>query len=281
VNLRGAVVVVTGASSGIGEATALRFADAGARVVLAARRVDRLEALADRIHSRGGEALAAGCDVTSPDEIDALVARVREAHDRIDVLVNNAGLVSGRRQITADGLELTMAVNHFAPFLLTNLLLPRLEGSARSRVVTTSSDAHRGGLIDVADLNGERRWSAWSAYGNSKLANILFTRALAHRLAGRDTVANCLHPGVIRTGLARGAPLPIRIGWRAASVFFGSPKKGASTIVHLATAPEALEISGAYWVDSRPATPSIQAQDDDLAEQLWAASERLTGLGER
>jgi retinol dehydrogenase-12 len=195
------------------------------------------------------------------------------------VLVNNAGLVSGRRRVTTDGLELTMAVNHFAPFLLTNLLLDRLTASAPARVVTTASDAHRGGLIDVADLNGERRWSAWSAYGNSKLANILFTRALARRLEGTGVVANCLHPGVIRTGLARGAPLPIRVGWRVASVFFGSPRKGASTLVYLASAPETADISGGYFVDSRPVTPSLQAQDEDLAEELWRESALLVGSG--
>jgi NAD(P)-dependent dehydrogenase (short-subunit alcohol dehydrogenase family) len=130
----------------------------------------------------------------------------------------------------------------------------------------------------MTDLNGERRWSAWSAYGTSKLANILFTRALARRLEGTDVVANCLHPGVIRTGLARGAPLLVRAGWRAASVFFGSPRKGARTLVYLASAPEAANVSGGYFVDSRLATPSAQAQDDELAEELWEASVRLTGL---
>jgi retinol dehydrogenase 12 len=274
--MRGKTVLITGASSGIGAAAATELAKRGASVVLVGRNPRRTESVARRI---GAEPVSA--DFSSLAEVRRLADLVLDRHDRIDVLVNNAGLVSGRRKITDDGLELTMAVNHFAPFLLTNLLLPRLEASAPSRVVTTASDAHRGGLIDLTDLNGEHRWSAWSAYGSSKLANILFTRALARRLEGRETVANCLHPGVIRTGLARGAPLPIRAGWRLASVFFGSPKKGASTIVHLATAPEAGEISGAYWVDSRPATPSVQAQDDDLAERLWAASERLTGVGER
>jgi NAD(P)-dependent dehydrogenase (short-subunit alcohol dehydrogenase family) len=201
-----------------------------------------------------------------------------ERHERIDVLVNNAGLVSGRRRITGDGLELTMAVNHFAPFLLTNLLLPRLKQSAPARVVTTASDAHRGGLLDMGDLNGEERWSAWSAYGTSKLANILFTRALARRLGGTGVVANCLHPGVIRTGLARGAPLPIRVGWRVASVFFGSPRKGAETIVYLASSPDGADESGGYFANSRLATPSVQAQDDELGEELWAASARLVGL---
>jgi NAD(P)-dependent dehydrogenase (short-subunit alcohol dehydrogenase family) len=130
----------------------------------------------------------------------------------------------------------------------------------------------------MGDLNGEERWSAWSAYGTSKLANILFTRALARRLGGTGVVANCLHPGVIRTGLARGAPLPIRVGWRAASVFFGSPRKGAETIVYLASSPDGADESGGYFANSRLATPSVQAQDDELGEELWAASARLVGL---
>jgi retinol dehydrogenase-12 len=267
-------VVITGASSGIGRAAAIELAEKGASVVPVGRDPRRTAAVASKI---GAEPLVA--DFSSLAEVRRLAATLLDRHERIDVLVNNAGLVSGRRALTADGLELTMAVNHFAPFLLTNLLVDRLEESAPARVVTTASDAHRGGLIDLGDLNGERRWSAWSAYSNSKLANVLFTRALARRLEGTGVVANCLHPGVIRTGLARGAPLPIRIGWRVASIFFGSPASGADTLVHLASAREAAEVSGGYFVDSRPANPSAQAQDDELAEGLWEASMRLTGLG--
>jgi NAD(P)-dependent dehydrogenase (short-subunit alcohol dehydrogenase family) len=266
-------VVITGASSGIGRAAAEELAKRGATVVPVGRDAGRTASLARKI---GAEPISA--DFSSLSAVRGLADELLSRYERIDVLVNNAGLVSGRRKITTDGLELTMAVNHFAPFLLTNLLLDRLRDSAPARVVTTASDAHRGGLIDVSDLSGERRWSAWSAYSNSKLANILFTRALARRLEGSGVTANCLHPGVIRTGLGRGAPLPVRLGWRVASVFFGSPRKGARTIVHLAEAREGGEVSGGYFADSRRATPSVQAQDDELAEDLWEASERFTGL---
>jgi retinol dehydrogenase 12 len=242
-------------------------------VIPVGRDARRTASVARRI---GAEPIQA--DLSSLAEVRRLAANLLDRHERIDVLVNNAGLVAGRRTVTHDGLELTMAVNHFAPFLLTNLLLDRLGASAPARVVTTASDAHRGGLVDIDDLNGERRWSAWSAYGTSKLATILFTRALARRLDGTGVVANALHPGVIRTGLARGAPLPIRLGWRAASVFFGSPRKGSKTLVYLASSPEAAEVSGGYFVDSRPATPSLQAQDDGLAEELWERSAELVGL---
>ena len=266
--------MITGASSGIGRAAAIELAKGGAAVVPVGRDERRTASVARKV---GTEPLVA--DLSSLAEVRRVAATLLERHERIDVLVNNAGLVSGRRTITADGLELTMAVNHFAPFLLTNLLLDRLKPSAAARVVTTASDAHRGGHIDVTDLNGERRWSAWSAYSSSKLANVLFTRALARRLGGTGVVANCLHPGVIRTGLARGAPLPIRVGWRLASVFFRSPAKGARTLVYLASAPEVGEVSGGYFADSRQARPSAQAEDERLAEELWEASARLTGLG--
>jgi retinol dehydrogenase-12 len=266
-------VVITGASSGIGRAAAIELAKAGAAVVPIGRDARRTAAVAKTV---GSEPIVA--DLSSLDEVRRVAALLLDRHARIDVLVNNAGLVAGRRRVTADGLELTMAVNHFAPFLLTNLLRDRLEGSKPARVVTTASDAHRSGHIDLADLSGERRWSRWSAYSNSKLANVLFTRALARRLGGTDLVANCLHPGVIRSRLARGAPLPLRAGWSVASVFFGSPERGARTLVYLASAPEAAEVSGGYFVDSRPASPSAEAQDDDLAEGLWEASARLTGL---
>jgi retinol dehydrogenase 12 len=268
----GKTVVITGASSGIGRAAAIELAGKGANVVAVGRDAKRTASIARKV---GAEPIQA--DFSSLDEVRRVAGLVLDRHERVDVLVNNAGLVAGRRRLTADGLELTMAVNHFAPFLLTNLLLDRMKASAPARVVTTASDAHRGGLLDVADLNGDRKWSAWSAYGTSKLANILFTRALARRLEGTGVVANCLHPGVIRTGLARGAPPLIRLGWRAASVFFGSPRKGADTIVYLASAPDAADVTGGYFSNSRPATPSVQAQDDELAEELWAASARLVG----
>ena len=170
-----------------------------------------------------------------------LAATLLERYERIDVLVNNAGLVMGRRELTEDGYERTFAVNHLAPFLLTNLLLDRLRASAPARVVTTSSDAHRAGHMDLDDLQGERSWSSWGAYGASKLANVLFTRELARRLAGTQVTANALHPGVVRTSLERNMAWPLRIGWTVAKPFFASPKSGASTIVYLAGAPDAAQ----------------------------------------
>jgi retinol dehydrogenase 12 len=279
--MRGKVVVVTGASSGIGASAALELARLGATVVPVGRDEKRLGQVSERIRAvnPGAAAEPLRADFASLSQVRGLAGQLLERHPRIDVLVNNAGLVAGKRTLTEDGYESTFAVNHLAPFLLTNLLRERLIASAPSRVVTTSSDAHRSGRIDLNDLQGERRWSSWRAYSNSKLANVLFTRALSRRLEGHGVVANCLHPGVIRTRLGRGTPIPVRAGWKLVSVFFKSPERGAAMIVHLASAPEAGEVSGGYFADSRQSRPSARATDDELAEQLWARSEELTGLG--
>jgi retinol dehydrogenase 12 len=278
--VQGKTVVVTGASSGIGAEAAVELARLGATVVPIGRDQRRLNAIAARIRDANpdGATEPLSADFASLADVRKLASELLDRHPRIDVLVNNAGLVSGRRRLSEDGFELTFAVNHLAPFLLTNLLQERLRASAPARVVTTSSGAHFSGVLDLEDLDAERRWSTWSAYSNSKLANVLFTRALARRLDGSGVVANCLHPGVIRTRLGRGAPLPVGVGWRVAGLFFASPRKGASTIVYLASAPDAASISGGYFVDSQQRTPSAQARDDVLAEGLWEASERLTGL---
>jgi retinol dehydrogenase 12 len=277
--MQGKVVVVTGASSGIGEAAALELARRGATVVAVGRDEKRLNKVAERIASisTAGAAEPLRADFASLSQVRRLAGDLLERHPRIDVLVNNAGLVAGRRSLTEDGYETTFAVNHLAPFLLTNMLLERLIASAPARVITTSSDAHRGGRIVLDDLQAERSWSSWRAYSSSKLANVLFTRSLARRLDGKGVVANCFHPGVIRTRLGRGTPAPIRLGWRVVSAFFKGADRGASTIVHLAAAPEAGEVSGAYFVDSRERRPSAQARDDELAERLWALSEELVG----
>jgi retinol dehydrogenase-12 len=279
--MQGKVVVLTGASAGIGAAAAVELARLGATVVPIGRDRKRLTDVTSTLRTTNPSGTAAEpltADFASLAEVRRLADDLLERHERIDVLINNAGLVAGKRSLTTDGHETTFAVNHLAPFLLTNLLLDRLRASAPARVVTTSSDAHRGGKIDLDDLSGERSWSSWSAYGNSKLANVLFTRALARRLQDDGVTANCLHPGVIRTRLGRHTAAPIRLGWRAASLFFKSPARGAETIVYLASSPEVAEVSGSYFVDSRRATPSARARDDHLAERLWEASERLVGL---
>jgi len=267
------VVVVTGASSGIGAAAAVELAEGGATVVPVARDSERLAKVAARV---GGESLSA--DFASLEQVRRLARELLERHPRIDVLVNNAGLVMDRRVLTEDGYEMTFAVNHLAPFLLTNLLLDRLRVSAPARVVTTSSGAHGGGRLDFDDLQGERSWSMMRAYGTSKLANILFTRGLAMRVDAGEVTANCLHPGVVNTKLGRGAGRLAGLAWTLGRPFFRSPRRGASTIVYLATSEEGGEVTGGYYENSRPVGTSAAAADLDLADRLWRESERMVGL---
>jgi retinol dehydrogenase 14 len=272
-------VVVTGASSGIGAAAALELARRGMRVVGVGRDPKRVEKLGAALKEAGGadQPDPLHADLASQAEVRRLADELLELCPRIDLLVNNAGVVSKSRELTEDGRERTIAVNHLAPFLLTNLLLPRLRQSAPARVVTTSSDAHYRGRIRLDDLDGERRWSSWGAYCDSKLANVLFTRGLAAREDVGEVVAHCLHPGVIRTRLFRGTRAPVRAGFAAASLFFSAPETGAETIVHLCTDAEAGAMTGLYWSGSLAATPSERALDDDLVDGLWSRSAELTG----
>jgi NAD(P)-dependent dehydrogenase (short-subunit alcohol dehydrogenase family) len=275
----GRVVVITGASSGIGAAAAQALGRRGATVVPLGRSPERLAEVADRVRRGGGVAAEpVRADFASMEEVRRAARELLERHDEIHVLVNNAGLVMGRRELTRDGFETTFAVNHLAPFLLTNLLVDRLRASAPARIVTTSSDAHASGRIEFADLNGERSWSLWSSYCNSKLSNILFTRELARKLRGDRITANCLHPGVIRTRLGRSTTGPVGIGWRLIRPFFGSPKRGAATIVHLAADADVQGATGGYFVRSRRKRPAPAALDDATARRLWEVSERMVGL---
>jgi NAD(P)-dependent dehydrogenase (short-subunit alcohol dehydrogenase family) len=271
------VFVVTGASSGIGAAAAAELAKGGGTVVPVGRDADRLGRVAERIEAAGGHpSQPLRADFASLKEVRGLASQLVQRHDRIDVLVNNAGTYARRRELTADGHESTFAVNHLAPFLLTNLLLGRLGESAPARIVITSSEAHRGGVLDFDDLELESRWSGMRAYSNSKLANVLFTRALARRLEGSGVIVNCFHPGFVGTRLVRGGLLSV--AWTAARPLMRRPRSGADTLVYLATSPEAAGLSGRYLVDRRPATLVGQAADDDAAELLWEMSESLVGL---
>jgi len=272
-------VLVTGASSGIGLAASERLAALGADLVLVARDPARLEAAAAavRSHSRSGTVTALPCDLSSQAAVRALSARVLERHPHLHVLVNNAGGVNPTRVLTEDGLERTFAVNHLAPYLLTRLLLDRLKQSAPARVVTVSSEAHRNADIDLDDLGLARGYSVQKAYGRSKLANVLFTRDLARRLAGTGVTANCLHPGVVATRIWSGAPAFAKPLFAVAKLFMLSPEEGARTVVHLASSPEVERLTGAYLEREREIEPAQIARDPALARRLWDVSGRLTG----
>jgi retinol dehydrogenase-12 len=274
------VALVTGASAGIGLYTALGLARAGFHVIMAGRDGARTEAACRTVAGRAGStgvepALA---DLASLAAVRQLAESVLATHDRLDLLVNNAGLMTPRFQLSEDGYELTLAVNHLAPFLLTNLLQGRLRASAPSRIVTVASQAHRGARLDVAALNSAEDWSPLKAYGRSKLCNILFTRALARRLRGSLVVTACLHPGVVATAIGDSAGGVVGFGWRLVKRFLITPEKGAETPLFLATVADPAPFDGAYVIDRRVARPDAAALDDEFGEILWRESARLVGL---
>ena len=274
----GKVCVVTGATSGIGKATAAALARLGATVVLVGRDRSRTEAAAAEISSVSASLPRAEiADLASLEQVRELAGRLAGL-ERIDVLVNNAGLVLGERRTTPDGFEHVFALNHLAPFLLTSLLLPKLTASAPARVVTVTSDAHSAARLDLGDPNLEHGWDSWRSYANSKLANILFTRELARRSDGTGVTANCAHPGVVRTGFGRESRPLLRLGITIARPFMASPERGADTIVYLASSPDVAGQTGGYYVKRQRREPSAAARDDAAAGKLWEISEKLTGL---
>ncbi len=281
--MEGKICIVTGATSGIGKQIALGLASLGASVVLVGRNKSRCEKATEEIAQRvaGNESSVSYllADFSSQSSIRSMAQDFRDRHHRLDILVNNAGIFRARHEMTRDGVEHTFAVNHLAPFLLTSLLLDLLMASDKSRIVTTSSIGHRGARIDFNDLHFTRkRYSGIKAYGQSKLANILFTRELARRLKGSSVTANCFHPGGVKTNLAEGNPWYYRLIWYIVAPFLINAEKGADTGIYLATSPDLNGISGKYFVKRKEMVPSSQARDDDVAHRLWSVSEELTKM---
>jgi NAD(P)-dependent dehydrogenase (short-subunit alcohol dehydrogenase family) len=279
--MEGRTVVITGANSGVGKATALALAGAGAHTVITARHEER-----------GRQAVADIRRATGSDRVDLVVfdlgdlASVRRGADellgrcpRIDVLVNNAGLVQSVRSETVDGFEATFGINHLGPFLLTRLLTERLVRSAPARVVNVASTAHQAARhgLDFDDLQTTRHYRGMQAYGRSKLANILFTTELARRLSGTGVTANCLHPGTVATGFARDDDAKgfLAFGVKLIKPFILTPEQGARTSVYLASSPDVADVTGQYFVKCRVRTPSPAAQDQAAALLLWSVSEEL------
>jgi NAD(P)-dependent dehydrogenase (short-subunit alcohol dehydrogenase family) len=278
--MNGKVVLITGGTSGIGKAAAKALAGMGAEVVVTGRNRQKGEGALQEIRSKSGNNRVSLllADLATQSEVRRLAKEFRASHDRLDVLVNNAGLYKTRRTETPDGIEMTLAVNYLAPFLLTNLLLDLLKKSAPSRVINVSSEAERWGKIDLDDLQSERRYRGFPVYGKSKLANIMFTYELAERLRGTGVTANCMHPGSVNTNMGKNERGVGILLFRAFKPFMRSPKKGADTLVYLAASPDVQGRTGEYFIDREVATPSKEAYDGTLREQLWEVSEELTNL---
>ena len=278
--MTGKTVLVTGASGGIGMATALGLSKLGAHVAITGRDRERVLAAARSIRSAGGgptDVFVA--DLSSQSEVRRLAAEVLERLPRLDVLVNNVGGYWNTRHLTDDGLEHTFALNHLAPFLLTNLLLDRLVQAPAARVVTVSSNAQAMGRIDFDDLQGAEAYSGARAYNQSKLGNVLFTYELARRLHGTSVTANALHPGVVNTSFGGEDPARIqRLLVPLMRPLMKSPAQGASTSIHLASAPALDKVTGLFFTRRKPKRSSPSSYDTALATRLWQVSSDLTGL---
>lgn len=281
--MEGKVCLVTGATSGIGKVTAHELAKQGATVVIVGRSRQKVEATVEEINSRTGnqsvEYLLA--DLSSQKEIRSLAREFKSRHDRLDVLVNNAGAVFSEYGETEDGVERTFAVNHLNYFLLTNLLLDVLEASAPSRIVNVASGAHQGAELDFDDLGAKQNYGFMRAYGRSKLANVMFTYELSRRLDGTGVTANALHPGSVATGIGTNNDVwYVRPALALFRLLSTTPEKGAETSVYLASSPEVEGVTGQYFANKKPVASSKASYDEVSAEGLWRISEELTGLSE-
>jgi NAD(P)-dependent dehydrogenase (short-subunit alcohol dehydrogenase family) len=278
--MSGKVVLITGATDGIGREAASQLAGMGAKVIIVGRDQGKAEETVRQInaHSHLGKASYLLADLSSMAGVRKLAEDFLASYFRLDVLVNNAGSAFMRRTLTEDGFEKTFALNHLAYFLLTNLLLDMLKDNSPSRVVNVSSGSHRSGEINFEDLDMRENYFILRAYRRSKLANVLFTYELAKRLEGSGVTVNCLHPGLVRTGIFRkirfvGPLVDMFVRRRAISV-----AQGAETIVYLASSPEVQEISGMYYYKSKQADSSALSHDVELQEKLWEVSAHRTGL---
>lgn len=282
-SMDGRICIVTGASSGIGRATAERLAEMGATVVMACRDRERGEIALDKVskRSRGGSAELMLADLASLQSTRDFVREYEGKHNSLHVLINNAGVMCGRRSVTSDGFETTFQVNYLSHFLLTNLLLGVLKKGAPSRIINVSSASHIHGRIDLDDLQAEEAYGVMEAYAQSKLAQVLFTYELSRRLEGTAVTANCLHPGVTATSIWRNHPGPTSL-LEAVSrqfLFLKRPEKGAVAPVYLASSSAIEGVSGRYFDQLKETRSSADSYDESLAKTLWEKSASLVGHG--
>ena len=278
--MSGRVSLITGGNSGIGKATALGLAKLGSSVVIVSRDKDKGEAALIEIRGKSGsrnvDIMVA--DMSSQDSVRELAHDFSGRYKKLHVLINNAGVILHKRVVTVDGLEATLATNHLGHFLLTNLLLDELKASTPSRIINITSAAHYGTEVNFDDLQGEKKYSGFGAYSQSKLANVLFTYQLAKRLEGTGVSVNCLHPGVVRTGFGHDQGGLLNIGIRIMSPFMMSPDKAARAEIYLATSLELEGVTGKYFSKGKSARSSKESYDESAAERLWKVSAELTKL---
>lgn len=274
------IVMVTGANSGIGKAASLALAEMGATVVMVARNKERGErARAEIVKETGNNSVdLLIADLSSLESVRQLAADFHRKYSALHVLINNAGLFNQRRNVTVDGYENTFATNYLATFLLTNLQLDLLKASAPSRIVNVSSVGHYNGHISFDDLNLEQNYGGWRAYGQSKLALVLFTHELAKKLEGTGVTVNSVHPGTVATNIWSRPLGPAGFIMSLPKLFMTSPEKGAETIVYLASAPGAAGFSGEYWQKLKVKKSSDESYDEAIAQRLWDVSAKLTHL---
>jgi NAD(P)-dependent dehydrogenase (short-subunit alcohol dehydrogenase family) len=279
--VQGKTVVITGATSGIGEVAACELAQQGARIVLIARDRGRGEQMLKRLEqiAPGRNHAAHYANLSRLAEMKRVSETIASGEERIDVLINNAGALFSTRQVTGDALEMTFATNHIAYFVVTHFLQERLKATPGARIVCTASHAHKRAKLDFNDLQSEKHYSGFGIYDRSKLMNILFTRELARRLEGSGVTANCLHPGFVATRFADASSGFISAVVRGAKTFALTPEEGARTIVYLATATEVAAVSGKYFYQCKEVAPSAEALQDADARRLWDLSLQLSGLG--
>ncbi len=278
--MKGKTVLITGANSGIGLETALALAWMSAKVIMVARDPKTGQEALDmvKVKTSNDNVQLILCDFSSLKNVRALAKEVNEKCTKLDVLINNAGKIFGSRKLTEDGFEWTFGVNHLAPFLLTNLLLPLLKKSAPSRVVNTASVAHTFGHIDFDDIMSEKGYNDMKAYSQSKLANVLFSLELSNRIKGTGVTSNSLHPGVVNTHFADQGSAINNFIYKVFGFMMETPKQGARTTVYLASSPEVEGVTGKYFSARKQITPSNEARDMAIAKKLWEVSEKLVGL---
>ena len=278
--MQGKICLVTGATSGIGFVTAQALAHQGATVVLVGRNPERAATAVSSIQQATGNPHVAClmADLSVQDQVRQLAGEFQRRYARLDVLLNNAGAFFSMRSLSVDGIEMTLALNHLAYFLLTHLLLDTLKATPAARIVNVASDAHRNAQFDFADPQGGQNYRGWRAYSQSKLANLLFTYELARRLADTDTTANAVHPGFVATRFGHNNRGLVGLFVWLAQCTALSPEQGAETLIHLATSPDAARVTGVYFVKKQPVRSSAASYDATAAQRLWQLSAELTGL---